>query len=750
MTPRRAPRLLIVAKAVMAALTTLLFLAPIATAPGLFFGAAGALVGYLLAHRAAQVGVRLPSALALGLLALAMGYAASQLVVAHPMFLSATTAIVVADVLFWGLTTLGFFFSVHLSSEKVPVAAMLELVGVVAVVVHVFADHRHYHIERPRYLSDWSWSRGIDPTTLLVAFGVAALVLGTLMLLDTRRPAKLISGLALLGLVLLLLPGATRIEPAVHTNGLALTKGEKSAGSDKESKSGGGQSGKNDKGSNRGSGTADKGGKSDNEKSDNSVNSKNDKSGKSSGEKSDKSDNKSDNKSDDGATGKPQPTPVAVALLHDELPAHTELLYFREAVLSRFSGNRLVEDNSGTFDRDVISRSLGGGPLRAESQQNPALHVTLHSSVYLLVDHAQVFGLGQPFAMRAIDSPNPRRFLAAYDVDSYLLEASATNLLDAKPGTVDWSPAERAHYTAHPADPRYQALSDRILTAIDPRFANSDLVKAFAIKRYLEKNGIYNDRKTQLVGTDPTGQFLFGDLRGYCVHFAHAAALLFRTQGIPARVALGYGVETRRAGAGGAVLIFDNQAHAWPEIFLRGVGWVTFDIYPERSEVPPAPLPNVELQRLLGELARKDQSGGHAAQPRSALVIPWRALWQVLLALLGALIIAAYCVKVVRRFRAASPRAIYIGVLDRFTAIGAARAPGESRERHAERAAEWAPSFVLLTREHLRGALGDASRAALTTMIMLARATRHELRQRTPALRRLGALINPIDWWFTR
>src|SRR5262249_59532098 len=111
-----------------------------------------------------------------------------------------------------------------------------------------------------------------------------------------------------------------------------------------------------------------------------------------------------------------------------------------------------------------------------------------------------------------------------------------------------------------------------------------DVMKALAIKRYLEKEGFYSLKQKQLVGADPVAQFLFGDLRGYCVHFSHAAVFLLRSQGIPARVALGYGVQTKRRGAGSSVLILGNEAHAWPELFIDGVGWVTFDIYPERSD----------------------------------------------------------------------------------------------------------------------------------------------------------------------
>src|SRR5262249_9788961 len=147
---------------------------------------------------------------------------------------------------------------------------------------------------------------------------------------------------------------------------------------------------------------------------------------------------------------------------------------------------------------------------------------------------------------------------------------------------VGWSAEMRRHFTEIPADPRYRQLSNKLVRDMDPRFVGDDVMKALAIKRYLEKEGVYSLKEKTLVGTDPTGKFLFGEMRGYCVHFAHAATFLLRSQGIPARVALGYGVQTARRGAGSSILILGNEAHAWPEMFVDGVGWVTFDIYPER------------------------------------------------------------------------------------------------------------------------------------------------------------------------
>ena len=309
---------------------------------------------------------------------------------------------------------------------------------------------------------------------------------------------------------------------------------------------------------------------------------------------------------------------MAVVVLRDELP-DTDVLYLRQTVLSRFAVDRLVEDTTSAYDKDIIRAFPTTVPLRAISPQEPSLHKELHTSVYLLVDHAQPFGLGHPLEVRGLENPNPRQFVAAYDVDSYFLDEDIGRLTGRNAGSSEWTPDIREHYLAMPDDPRYRKLSDSIVRDMDPRFVGDDLMKALVLKRYLEKNGFYSLPQKTLVGADPTAKFLFGDLKGYCVHFAHAMAFLARSQGIPSRVALGYAVQTKRRGAGSSLLVFGNEAHAWPEIYLDGVGWVTFDVYPEKSDEPPPTPVDGDLESMLGELARKDKTGGKAGDPNDAL-----------------------------------------------------------------------------------------------------------------------------------
>jgi transglutaminase-like putative cysteine protease len=72
--------------------------------------------------------------------------------------------------------------------------------------------------------------------------------------------------------------------------------------------------------------------------------------------------------------------------------------------------------------------------------------------------------------------------------------------------------------------------------------------------------------------------FLFTSRTGYCEQFASSMALLARIIGIPARVDMGYTAGSRQPD--GAWVVRAKDAHAWPELYFRGVGWLRFEPTP--------------------------------------------------------------------------------------------------------------------------------------------------------------------------
>ncbi len=70
--------------------------------------------------------------------------------------------------------------------------------------------------------------------------------------------------------------------------------------------------------------------------------------------------------------------------------------------------------------------------------------------------------------------------------------------------------------------------------------------------------------------------------RGYCEQFASTFAAMTRSLGIPARVAVGFTWGDWNA-ARAEYVVSGRHAHAWPEVYFSGVGWVIFDPTPGRS-----------------------------------------------------------------------------------------------------------------------------------------------------------------------
>jgi protein-glutamine gamma-glutamyltransferase len=112
--------------------------------------------------------------------------------------------------------------------------------------------------------------------------------------------------------------------------------------------------------------------------------------------------------------------------------------------------------------------------------------------------------------------------------------------------------------------------------------ARSPYVAVNRIETYLRTGYVYDEAPPfPAPGSPPLVDFLFTGKRGFCQHFAGSMALMLRTLGIPARVAVGYTPGRLDTGAGEWVVL-DRDAHAWVEVLLPGAGWVPFDPTPGR------------------------------------------------------------------------------------------------------------------------------------------------------------------------
>jgi len=328
-------------------------------------------------------------------------------------------------------------------------------------------------------------------------------------------------------------------------------------------------------------------------------------------------------------------------------------------------------------------------------------------------------------------------------------------------GNPAWSDAQRAHYLQAPGDKRYAELAQKIASEVPAHLRDDPVAKAMMVSLWLGREGIYSLKSGHAGAEDPTADFLFGDRTGYCVHFAHAAAYLMRALGVPSRVGSGYAIEESARQGGSAMLLSGSNSHAWPEIYVTGVGWVVLDVAPQRSLDPPMAPPDPDLQRLLGEMARGEkplpQGEEKMLEPFVALARGLPALLgRALLVLLPSLLLLGYGVKLWRRVAPAwAPptsvtRVAYRADLDRLSELSLRRQLGESHEAFAVRVAAQSPSFASLTREHVAAFFGRAQRAERSRLRSLSRAVRTELATTITFRRRLLGALHPFSWLSSR
>lgn len=117
--------------------------------------------------------------------------------------------------------------------------------------------------------------------------------------------------------------------------------------------------------------------------------------------------------------------------------------------------------------------------------------------------------------------------------------------------------------------------------------ANSAYHAAFQIEAYLRTNYEYSlTVKDQPPRRDPVEYFLFESRAGYFDHHASAMAVMMRSLGYPARVAVGFFVDQDLYDEETASYVLtEEDSWTWPEVYFPGLGWVEFNPTPGRARV---------------------------------------------------------------------------------------------------------------------------------------------------------------------
>ncbi|QGN05968.1 DUF4129 domain-containing protein [Halorhabdus sp. CBA1104] len=140
---------------------------------------------------------------------------------------------------------------------------------------------------------------------------------------------------------------------------------------------------------------------------------------------------------------------------------------------------------------------------------------------------------------------------------------------------------------------------ERVVDRTDRLTGNADnpYDTARVIEQWLERNRAYSLNVSKPSGSIADA-FLFEMERGYCTYYATTMTVMLRSQGIPARMVVGY-TSGQRVEQNEWVVRGQN-AHAWTEMYVPDVGWVRFD------PTPAAPREEAEQGTL--ETARQNNA----------------------------------------------------------------------------------------------------------------------------------------------
>ncbi|HBN16409.1 MAG: hypothetical protein CMQ46_07870 [Gammaproteobacteria bacterium] len=632
-------------------------------------------------------------------------------------WLGAMPAFQLGQLLFWLVLAASVGLLLRLYARRHSWGSVPELLFVTCAFVISLAAHQRGMIDRPYFIGDFALIRGMDPSNILMGVGVAAVLTLTVLLMlegNQRRLPYHFSVLALVCLSLLLYVQTFGMPTPQMTDDLGLTGQGAGGGSQSENPFRDGDNDANDR-----------------------------------------------------------EAPVAIVLFRDDYEPENGAYYFRESAYSEFNGTLLWTAERDDLDVDLVEQFPASEVSVSEHIPAQDMRRSVTTTIGLLTPHRSPFGLEAPVRFEPAPNPNSLRFTQTYTVESLVPQFEFPDLIGRRAGSPDWTVAQWEQYLAMPDDPRYGEFAEHLVSNMREGFEDDPYAKALAVKAWLDDNGIYSLENQHAYATDPAASFLFGDVTGYCVHFAYAATYMYRSLGIPARVGIGYSVPADNRAGGSALLIQAIHGHAWPEIYLDGLGWVIVDPTPSRTLVDMSSEPQDSLQQMLADMLRDDASfqGFLEQQSQTSELPSFRQLLTALLIAAATLIILAW---LVRLWRAQCPawtpasdhyRVQFRAALDTLASVGVRRRRGESREAFARRYAAQFPALHQLTQWHLQqvpgyawspqGSLALAGKSVSGHAMSnadwngLRRQLAAEISQAVPRWRRLLGTIHPAPWYYT-
>jgi transglutaminase-like putative cysteine protease len=277
----------------------------------------------------------------------------------------------------------------------------------------------------------------------------------------------------------------------------------------------------------------------------------------------------------------------------------------------------------------TVSPQLPAAPGLAASASSSFARVTTHVTLSGSVPQDQYNALPVPYPATAVTAPGSlqadRSSLMVFDNGQRLAGLSySVKSLDAAPPAKDLNDAlppaiTTNYYTQVPSS--YLALRGLAQSVVKAAGAKTAFQDAVALQDWLSAGGFrYTLNAPTVISESGLANFLEHTKRGYCQQFSFAMAVLARLLGIPARVAIGFTAGTPVAG--NQWIVTTHDAHAWPELYFQGSGWLRFEPTPPGSApgqgTATAPVYTLSTSGTLPGSSPGSQQGGTSATSGAA------------------------------------------------------------------------------------------------------------------------------------
>jgi len=283
-----------------------------------------------------------------------------------------------------------------------------------------------------------------------------------------------------------------------------------------------------------------------------------------------------------GRTAAQGDTPVFLVKVEESLEVEPPRYYWRGRVYDQYLNGRWTNRPTNVSDFDPLQDLLEAviQTERGEARFTVTMKLQEQSLLYM---PAEPFWVNRKGSVETIQVPDQGQEVTAWKADPALTAESryqvralvgnptVRQLRDAGTDYPGWV-TQRYLQVPEELEPEIRGLTETVIAGRETPY---DM--AAAITRYLRTELEYSTALNELPqDRDPLLWVLFDYKKGFCMYYASAEVMMLRSVGIPARLAVGF-AEGSYDEDGQTYTVVRTDAHAWPEVYFPGLGWVEFE-----------------------------------------------------------------------------------------------------------------------------------------------------------------------------